>query len=95
MGKNEHSVFHIARKFVWISSICFESMILEKCSHVRAHHLFLESLNNPFPAIQCESYEEVYKRNQCTCNDVVALMGGDITPYTPKAYGIVLNSTNL
>lgn len=72
---------------VWI-------VFLEKCSHVRAHHLFLESLNSPFPAIQCESHEEIYKKNQCTSNNVVAVMGGDLTPYTPKAYGIVwLNMT--
>lgn len=65
----------------------------EKCSHVRAHHLFLESLNSKFSAIQCRSHEEL-KKNRCTFNGVVATMGGDITPSTPKAYGIYYLETN-
>lgn len=88
MGKNKQlcsTLLKVILDFITLVWIVF----LEKCSHVRAHHLFLESLSNPFPAIQCESHEEIYKRNQCTSNNIVAMMGGDITPYTPRAYGIV------
>lgn len=59
----------------------------EKCSHVRSHHLFLESLKTKFMAIQCVSYEEITE-GKCTFNNVTAQMGGDITQYTPKSYGI-------
>ncbi|XP_055295780.1 lipase member H-B-like [Sitodiplosis mosellana] len=61
--------------------------ILDKCSHSRSHHLFLESLTTKFMAIQCASYDEI-KQNRCTTNNVTAIMGGDITQHIPKAYGI-------
>lgn len=68
---------------------------LEKCSHVRAHHLFLESLTTNFTAIQCISYEEITE-NRCTFNNVTAVMGGDITPNTQnKPYGIFYLETKL
>ncbi|XP_055295778.1 lipase member H-A-like [Sitodiplosis mosellana] len=63
------------------------TQLIEKCSHVRSHHLFLESLKTKFTAIQCVSYEEI-KERRCTFNNVTAIMGGDITQHTPKSYGI-------
>lgn len=66
----------------------------EKCSHVRSHHIFLESLTTNYTAIQCVSYEEI-QENKCTFNNVTALMGGDITANTPKSYGIFYLETKL
>lgn len=66
----------------------------EKCSHVRSHHLFLESLKTPFEAIQCYSYEEI-QAGKCTFNNVKAIMGGDISVSTPKAYGVFYLETKL
>lgn len=67
---------------------------IEKCSHVRSHHLFLESLKTEFTSIQCVSYEEI-QDGKCTFNGVTALMGGDINAATPKSYGIFYLETKL
>lgn len=69
-------------------------VLSEKCSHVRSHHIFLESLFTKFEAIQCVSYEEI-QENRCTFNNVTAYMGGDITQHTPKSYGIFYLETKL
>lgn len=62
--------------------------LLEKCSHVRAHHLFLESLTINSTAIHCDSLKEV-QSGVCAFDNVVAPMGGDIrAETTPKPYGI-------
>lgn len=95
--QEQHFFYHWTTNFSTCFSFFFQfdlfNRFAEKCSHIRAHHLFLESLNNRFPAIQCESHEELQK-NQCTTNNVVAVMGGDIRPSTPKAYGIFYSETN-
>lgn len=63
-----------------------------KCSHIRSHSLFLESLKATFPAVQCNSYEEL-KNNKCTFHDEIGIMGGDVTAATPKSYGIYFLET--
>lgn len=68
--------------------------ISEKCSHVRSHHLFLESLKTDFPAILCISYEEI-KKNQCTFTNTVVNMGGDLKRGSTKPHGIFYLETKL
>lgn len=63
------------------------SAIFDKCSHDRAHNLFLESLSSNFTAIHCDSHLEI-QCGKCTFDDVTATMGGDITATSPKPYGI-------
>lgn len=63
---------------VWIISF------LEKCSHVRAHDLFLESLTTEFKGIRCTSLE----KGICTSDNTIGIMGGDIPKDTPKPTGI-------
>lgn len=60
----------------------------DKCSHTRAHQLFLESLYINFTAIHCDTLNEVQK-GFCTFDNVIGRMGGDITAETPnRPYGI-------
>lgn len=61
-------------------------IIQEKCSHVRSHHLFLESLTTNFTAVRCSSYEEIEDR-MCINDGTIGSMGGDIDRHTPKPYG--------
>lgn len=70
-----------------ISSVSFLSFALEKCSHVRAHHLFLESLTTQFVAIRCRSFLNI-EFNLCTHDYTTALMGGDISRDSLKPHGI-------
>lgn len=64
------------------------SSFLDRCSHIRANRLFLESLTMNFTAIRCDSLEEV-QSGLCLFDNVTALMGGDITAETtPKPNGI-------
>lgn len=67
--------------------------ILGKCSHIRAHSLFLESLTSTFPAVQCNSYDELQQQNKCTFHNVIGKMGGDITANTEKSYGVFFLET--
>lgn len=69
-------------------------IISEKCSHVRSHHLFLESLTTDFPAILCISYEEI-RKNQCTFTNTVVNMGGDLKQGSIKPQGIFYLETKL
>lgn len=68
--------------------------IPEKCSHVRAHHLFLESLSTEFIGVQCVSYEEITDR-KCTLNNITGKMGGNLDKNSPKPFGIFYLETNL
>lgn len=68
--------------------------ISEKCSHVRSHHLFLESLTTDFPAVLCISYEEI-RKNQCTFTNTVVNMGGNLKRSSTKPYGIFYLETKL
>lgn len=47
-----------------------------------------------FPSIQCVSFEEI-NRGQCTFQNVVANMGGDIAASSPKPFGIFYLETKL
>lgn len=62
-------------------------VIQEKCSHVRAHDLFLESLTTKFASIRCDSYRNIEEK-KCLCDNTVGLMGGDLTRKSPKPQGI-------
>lgn len=59
----------------------------DKCSHVRSHALYLESLSMEFPSVQCTNYEEISK-NKCTRSGVIANMGGDIGSNSMKPSGV-------
>lgn len=62
--------------------------VSDKCSHIRANRLFMESLAVNFTAIHCDSLKEV-QGGLCAFDNVTAMMGGDITAKTsPKPYGI-------
>lgn len=76
----------------WNELNCFV-IIKEKCSHVRSHHLFLESLTTNFTAVRCSSFEEI-EENLCISDNTIGLMGGDITRHTPKPYGSFYLETN-
>lgn len=69
------------------------SLILDKCSHDRAHHLFLESLTEKFTANHCDT-PSIIDCVKCTFDGATAQMGGDITATTPKPYGIFYLETN-
>lgn len=61
----------------------------DKCSHVRSHALFLESLQKgvEFRSVQCTNYEEI-SRNKCTRSGVIANMGGDINYDSVRPSGV-------
>lgn len=62
-------------------------MYIDKCSHVRSHALFLESLSDKFPSVQCTSYEEISK-GKCTKGEKSGYLGGEIKNTDEKPFGI-------
>lgn len=63
------------------------------CSHNRANDLFWESLRSNFTAIHCASSQEI-QHDQCTFDNVTALMAGNITSNTNKPHGVFYLETN-
>lgn len=59
----------------------------DKCSHVRSHALYLESISTDFPSVQCTNFEEI-SRNKCTRSGVIGKMGGDIGYNSMKPSGV-------
>ncbi|KAG4072741.1 hypothetical protein HA402_001853 [Bradysia odoriphaga] len=58
------------------------------CSHKRAHHLFLESLQrNCFLATKCGSYDEIKNKN-CTSSGPDVMMGGEVNQLLAAKEGI-------
>lgn len=72
---------------------CF-IIIQDKCSHVRSHHLYLESLTTNFTAVRCGSFDEIQMKLCWSNNNSFGLMGGDITKDTVKPHGSFYLETN-
>lgn len=82
--------------YLEIPQIKFVSVFLNIgfCSHSRAHHLFVESLNhNCFLATKCGSYEEIKNKN-CTSSGPNAYMGGEVDQLLQASEGIYYLPTN-
>lgn len=85
---NHLLTFHVKFFFIVLSTTP------DKCSHVRAHHLYLESLTTNFTAVRCGSFHEIQSKLCWSTNNSLGLMGGDITPDTQNPHGSFYLETN-